>query len=72
MGASRVEVVHNLDAAFFKLEEYDAIVNEDGHLPAALLKFSKSKKSRKVICAEISWVRDCLVTGMFVKQSEPQ
>jgi hypothetical protein len=31
MAASQVEVVHDLDAAFFKLEEYDAIVNEDEH-----------------------------------------
>jgi hypothetical protein len=72
MGASRVEVVHDLNAAFFKLEGYHAIVNEDEHFPSALLKFCKSKESRKVICADISWVRDCLMTGMFVKYCEPQ
>jgi hypothetical protein len=62
-GASQVEVVHDLEAAFFDLEQYDAIVNEDDDLPASLLKFSKSKKGREVICADISCVRDCLITG---------
>jgi hypothetical protein len=69
MGASRVEVVHDIEAAFSKLEEYDAIVNEDANLPASLLKFSKSKKGRDVICSDFSWVRDCLITGTFLKHS---
>jgi hypothetical protein len=61
-GALQVEVVHDLEAAFFDWEQYDAIVNEDD-LPASLLKFSKSKKGQEVICADISCVRDCLITG---------
>jgi hypothetical protein len=72
MGASRVEVVHDLESTFFKLEQYDAIVNEDENIPASLLRFSKSKKGREIICADISWVRDCLITGMFLKYCEPR
>jgi hypothetical protein len=66
MGASRVGVVHDIKAAFSKLEHYDAIVNEDANFPASLLKFSKSKKG-KVICSDFSWVRDCLITGTFLR-----
>jgi hypothetical protein len=72
MGVSRVEVIHELEAASSKLERYDAIVNEDEDLPVSLLKFSRSKKGRKVICADTSWVRDCLITGTFLRHCEPQ
>jgi hypothetical protein len=67
MGASRVEVVHDLKAAFLKLEQYDAIINENDTLPTSLLTFSKSKKGRKVICTGVSWVRDCVITSTSLK-----
>jgi hypothetical protein len=68
MGASRVEVVHDLKAASLKLEQYDAIVNEDTNFPRSLLKFSRSKKGGKVICTDNGWINDCIITGMFLRQ----
>jgi hypothetical protein len=71
MGASRVEIVHDLDASS-KPEQYDAIVHEGENFPASLLKFSKTKKGGCVVCTDINWVRDCLITGTFLRHCKPQ
>jgi hypothetical protein len=65
MGASRVEVVHDLEATSLKWDQYDAIINEDETLPRSLHEFSKSEEGSKVVCTNISWVWGCLITGTF-------
>jgi hypothetical protein len=71
MGASRVEVVHDLRAASLRWEQYDAILNEGETLPRSLYEFSKSEKGGKVVCTNAIWVWDCLVTGTFRDRRYP-
>jgi hypothetical protein len=72
MGASRVEIVHDLDAASRNLGQYDAIVHEDENFPSLLLNFLKTKKGGHVTSTDINWVRDCLITGTFLRYCKPQ
>lgn len=67
MGASRVEAVHDIEAASLRPKDYDAIVYENNEVPDDIQKSVGINHGGKVICADFSWVSDCLISGTFLK-----
>ncbi|PVF98789.1 hypothetical protein CPB86DRAFT_784423 [Serendipita vermifera] len=68
MGCSRVEIVHDLRNASLDQEEYNMIIYDNGdNIPLTLEKKVGKQGSRKVVCADVGWLTDCLISGRLLR-----